>query len=180
MRAAALAALAPFTLPALEVGTYRGGFAAAFLQFWNGSRLWCVDPYRTGYDPSDPANDVGLMHLLEAAHNFGPNAARVAFIVAASLDAAATFADGSLGLVYLDGCHQREAVAADARAWWPKIARGGVLAGHDYCCPGEPNFPWAATVKPAVDEFADRERVTVKPIREADGSPWSWYVRKLL
>jgi cephalosporin hydroxylase len=49
-----------------------------------------------------------------------------------SLDAAPTFRDESLWFVFLDGSHDREDVAAEVKAWMPKIATGGFLAGHDY------------------------------------------------
>jgi cephalosporin hydroxylase len=46
--------------------------------------------------------------------------------------AAEMFEDGELDLVYLDASHLYEAVLADIDAWWPKVAAGGVLAGHDF------------------------------------------------
>lgn len=54
-----------------------------------------------------------------------------------SLEAAATFGDDSVDLVYLDADHRYEAVRADIAAWWPKVKPGGLLMGHDYG-PGSP------------------------------------------
>lgn len=50
-----------------------------------------------------------------------------------SVPASDMFADESLFFVFLDGDHKYEAVKADIKAWLPKIKKGGVLAGHDYC-----------------------------------------------
>jgi predicted O-methyltransferase YrrM len=50
-----------------------------------------------------------------------------------SLTAAATFAPGSVDLVFLDASHDEAAVAADIAAWSPALRSGGILAGHDYC-----------------------------------------------
>ena len=54
---------------------------------------------------------------------------------APSAEAAATFADGSLDLVFVDGCHETEAVIHDIELWLPKLRPGGVIAGDDYTWP---------------------------------------------
>jgi hypothetical protein len=48
-----------------------------------------------------------------------------------SVEAAATFADGSVDRVMVDGDHSAEAVQADLDAWWPKLKPGGEMVGHD-------------------------------------------------
>jgi hypothetical protein len=76
----------------------------------------------------------------------------VTLVVSHSVRAAGLFADGSLHMVFLDAAHDEESVAADIAAWLPKVAPGGVLAGHDYR--PEDGFPG---VKAAVDKvFGDR------------------------
>ncbi len=48
-----------------------------------------------------------------------------------SAESAKLFADGSVWGVFIDADHTTEAVRRDLAAWSPKIAPGGVLAGHD-------------------------------------------------
>ncbi len=48
-----------------------------------------------------------------------------------SADSAKLFADRSVWGVFIDADHSTEAVRRDLAAWQPKIAPGGVLAGHD-------------------------------------------------
>ena len=48
-----------------------------------------------------------------------------------SVDAAATFADGSLDFVFIDADHSYEAAKADIAAWRSKVKPGGILCGHD-------------------------------------------------
>jgi len=43
------------------------------------------------------------------------------------------FDDGSLDLVMLDAKHSYRHVARDIRGWLPKIRKGGIICGHDYC-----------------------------------------------
>jgi len=46
--------------------------------------------------------------------------------------AARTTADESLSFVYIDGDHSYASVAADLAAFWPKVAPGGMVGGHDF------------------------------------------------
>ena len=41
-------------------------------------------------------------------------------------------ADQSLDMVFLDACHDYEAVLDDVAPWKPKVRRGGILSGHDF------------------------------------------------
>jgi cephalosporin hydroxylase len=51
-----------------------------------------------------------------------------------SAEAAKMFPDKSVFCCFVDGDHTFEGVARDLRAWIPKIAEGGILAGHDADC----------------------------------------------
>lgn len=53
-------------------------------------------------------------------------------ILAPSVKAAKLIPDGSCAMVFIDACHTKEAVAADIRAFLPKVAPNGICAGHDY------------------------------------------------
>jgi len=74
-----------------------------------------------------------------------------------SVQAAATFADGSQDVVFIDGDHTYDFVKADILAWMPKVKSGGWLCGHDY----RPEDP--GVIK-AVDELL--------PNRTVKGSCW--------
>jgi hypothetical protein len=51
-------------------------------------------------------------------------------------------------MIHLDGAHDYDSVLSDLRAWWPLLARGGILIGDDYFSDGT----WA-TVRKAFDDF---------------------------
>lgn len=42
------------------------------------------------------------------------------------------FADGTFDFIYVDARHDRLGVLEDLQAWWPKLRRGGLMAGHYY------------------------------------------------
>jgi len=72
----------------------------------------------------------------------------------ASLEAAKTYPDKSIDFIFIDASHEYEDVKADLDAWYMKLRKGGIIAGHDYFDPSDPEhghkFPG---VKKAVDEF---------------------------
>jgi len=59
----------------------------------------------------------------------------VEVIEADSADSAKLFADSSVWGVFIDADHATESVRRDFAAWQPKIAPGGVFAGHDIDAP---------------------------------------------
>jgi hypothetical protein len=161
---------------AAEVGTHRGEFAADFLRTWRGKRLYCIDDWRADYgDPAGKGDREGDERHARLRLRRWPKKAAV--IKQDSLTAAARFPDESLDMVYLDADHRAEAVTADLLAWWPKVKDGGLLAGHDIICPGEPLGGWGQTVQPAVFGFAAERFLTVFLIPER-GWPWSYYMIK--
>lgn len=87
-------------------------------------------------------------------------------IAAKSWDAASLFADRSVAFLWVDADHRYESVVKDLAAWRPKIADGGVIAGHDYSEPG---------VARAVDEFSAAEKKTINVFNP--GGWRSWWVQ---
>lgn len=64
-----------------------------------------------------------------------------------SVEASKLYDDNSLDFVFIDANHTYEFIRDDIKVWYPKVKKGGILAGHDYVlevCPG---------VVRAVDEF---------------------------
>lgn len=66
-------------------------------------------------------------------------------IVSDSAEASSYFENESVDVVFVDASHHYPNVLRDIKSWFPKIKKGGVIAGHDYH-----SFPG---VKQAVEEF---------------------------
>ena len=60
-------------------------------------------------------------------------------------------------LIYLDGSHEEEDVAADLANYWDLLASGGIMCGDDYCWTG---------VKMAVDRFARDRRIPLEHLAD--------------
>jgi hypothetical protein len=151
---------------AAEIGVDRGGFAAEFMSKWNGFTLLLVDPY----EPYEGMTWPREMDRATAIQRMVPFADRVRFIPWASPAAAGQIpADWVLNFIYIDGSHTEPAVAADLEAWWGRLAKHGILAGHDWVTDPENG------VVRAVTAFADRHHLTVYTTVDI---PASWYIKK--
>lgn len=128
---------------AAEVGVWRGDFSLEMCRL--GFQVVAVDPWCNYPGYTRPETEAPEQNYQEAASKLRPYGARL--IRHRSPDAADAIPDGTLDLVYIDGCHEFAAVAADLQAWHPKVRDGGIIAGHDFYRSKAPN---KCAVKPVV------------------------------
>lgn len=137
----------------VEVGSFQGNSAAymavEIINTGNLIRFDCVDTW--------DRFAIGGLHLKEpdkypddlVYQLFLQNTAPVRKVVNPirldSITAASLYPDQSLDFVFIDANHEYEAVKADIQAWFPKVRKGGHIAGHDYVSDER--------VKRAADEF---------------------------
>lgn len=167
---------------AVEIGTHRGDFAVELLQRWPGELL-CVDPWNIppGYEYQASflwGGESREQDFQETQRKLAPFGPRVAMLATVSDQAVHMMPDGTFDFVFVDGDHSYEAVSFDLRHWWPKVAPGGIIAGHDIIMPGEPDGGWAPGIQKAVHEFATDYNLIVYLVIEAGGLPWSYYIVK--
>jgi len=116
----------------VEIGTYLGGTAwyGAQIARDNFGEYHCVDHWR-----GDASLHVGDDHYRGFIENMADAGLSNAIQVhrKPSVEAAKDFEEESLDLVFIDGDHTLAGCLADIDAWWPKLKRGGVMLGHDYC-----------------------------------------------
>lgn len=114
----------------VEIGSYAGESAAMFLDTGKVDRIYCVDPWRPGYDPSDPASRSD--NLLAAEREFDARFAGDARVVKVKSTIQEAIAAGSVpghvDLVYVGGCHTYSGVMSDINA---VCGMCDILAGHD-------------------------------------------------
>ena len=157
----------------VEVGVRDGDFSEHMLANWHGHQgvYHLVDPWRA--QDKTLYNDVSNVEQAEQDARYAKVVAtmaarfpdRSAVHRALSVDAAATFADASLDFVYVDARHDYAGVLEDLRAWWPKLRKGGLLAGHDFVPDGE-HKEGAFGVQLAVAEFAQAVSREVQSISD--------------
>lgn len=159
---------------AVEVGVHLGEFASQFLSRWRGSRMTLVDPWANlpGYVDRIAGRDresdyAQCMELIART----PKTAQVSVLRETSREAVSRFRDESLSFVYIDGDHSPESVMFDVNAWWPKVAPGGLLAGHDWF------NEWRPGVEAAVRSVADAHNFIIWTIPDTDDAG-SWFILK--
>ena len=130
--------------PGVEVGVFEGMFSTSMLAHakggWRGlTHYTLVDLWarqnesvyvRDSANVDDDVQEKRYRNTLKWVVE--PNAPRVSVLRMLSVQAAAHFADQSLGFVYLDANHGYRALLDDMEAYYPKLMAGGMLAGHDY------------------------------------------------
>jgi len=163
----------------VEIGVWKGEFSEFLLSHWKGKKLYSVDPWRSFADNSykDQMNIAQLE--FDKIHDgvktlLAPFGSRSEMVRDLSSSAASKFKDGQLDFVYIDAQHHYEAVKEDIQLWYPKVKKGGIVAGHDYLDGkiGDSEFG----VKKAVDEFARENNLKVI-IGDRDDYP-SWFIFK--
>jgi len=132
-----------------EIGVASGIHAACFLLELDINMVYLIDPY-IAY--KDEHKMVGLERAKEMENNAYIKLDRykhkIKWIKEKSVDAARFIDDNSLDFVYIDGNHTYKSVAEDILLYFPKVKKGGLFSGHDYCF---------RVVRRAVDEFINKQ-----------------------
>jgi len=109
-----------------ELGVAFGDFSAEILARAKPSELhlvdmWEAERYRSGQ--------------LQVQERFRPEIEKgqVALHIGKSTDRVAELPDESFDFIYIDTNHGYDVTIAELRLSAPKIRKGGLLAGHDYC-----------------------------------------------
>jgi len=118
-----------------EIGVRKGHFSIKLLKAMGNGKLILVDPWRAYEKKSDKVVEGFYQSMLRRLSEFENN---IIIKRMTSMDAVKDVEDESLDFVYIDGMHDFDNVAMDLINWSPKVKKGGVVSGHDYC--NGPNF----------------------------------------
>lgn len=167
----------------VEIGTHRAVYAKCILDRWPGI-LHCVDPWFNpeGYDQAtllDGSNGDRQEDEKVAKRTLNPYGRRAIRHFTISSKALSLFADNSLDFVYIDGDHRQEHFRFDLHHWYMKVRPTGMIAGHDWLCPGEKEHGWGKGIQSELHLFCTLFGIdTVYLITEPNQLPWSFYFFK--
>lgn len=136
----------------VEVGAWKGKSAAYMaVELINAEKnieFYVVDTWEGS---SEHKNNPELQELFYIfTENMKPVENYYIPMQMTSLEAATKFEDASLDFVFIDAAHEYEHVKDDLNAWYPKIKKGGILAGHDFY-PTNPT--WGGVHKAVTEVF---------------------------
>jgi len=177
----------------VEVGSFKGEFARTILEKWQGT-LYMVDAWYELEDYNDMSN-IGLNQdaYLEAMRSINEFRDRAYMLRCLSNQAVDLFPDESLDFVYIDANHEYSYVVEDIKLWYPKVKKGGIVAGHDYLDidwyddeyseKDKNKYMWGDGqhfigvfgVNPAVDEFCKENNIEFSLTEEFSRT---WYFEK--
>jgi len=107
----------------VELGSSTGKFSEAILSKWNGT-LYLVDEWK---NTSDNKNVIG-----DCIENISKYVNRAHMLKMPTNEASKLFSDESLDFVYFDTNPSYDEFMDDFNKWFPKIKKGGLIAGFNY------------------------------------------------
>lgn len=118
----------------VEIGSWKGkSFTATACGLRSGSHMVCVDHWRGSSDEGshNQARMPGRTVLQEFCTQLCKmSELRPSVLFEILVGPSASF-KRKADVVFIDGCHQPEAVLADLLHWHGQVRRGGMLCGHD-------------------------------------------------
>jgi hypothetical protein len=127
----------------VEVGVQQGVFSAHLLKRWPSCKsyllvdLWEMNSKQLHYNDSAGSRDQKFARLETRRRMRDFPHVRTPMCANFSTACASSLADESVDFVYLDARHDYWGVLQDLTAYWPKVRRGGIVAGHDYLVASE-------------------------------------------
>ena len=137
----------------VEVGSYAGASADMFAQADKIGRIWCIDPWKPGYDPNDVASSSDFNEV-EAAFDkvMEKHNGKIHKFKGVLKEFQSRFPNNVPDFIYIDGCHTYEGCKSDIETalLWKGIP---IIGGHDYA-------GWLPEVIRAVDEVLGKPTKT--------------------
>jgi hypothetical protein len=122
----------------VEVGSWKGRSAVYMgVEIYNSQKnikFDCVDTWKGSPEVESHMNDPAVKEdkLYEVfLENIKPLSSIIIPIKNTSVEASKLYKEKSLQFVFIDASHEYEFIKEDIQHWLPKIAPGGILAGHD-------------------------------------------------
>lgn len=140
----------------VEIGSWRGRsasfMAVEIINSGYNIKFDCVDTWKGSIEHkehdliiNDTLYDEFINNISKVSHIINP-------IREESVNAAKNYSDNSLDFVFIDASHEYIDVFNDIKSWFPKIKKGGILAGHDIFWGG---------VNSAVNEFFKEKKFDI-------------------
>ncbi len=155
----------------VELGVYEGDHSYEMLTMLEPEHLYLVDVWtdvkisKNGFDyigDSQADWDRRYRRVVDR-YTSCPNVS----VLRTSTEDASKVVSDDLDLVYIDACHEYEAVKNDMKCWLPKVRAGGILSGDDY---------YRETVGQAVADFL--KDYPQYELKVSDNKTQWWFIKE--
>lgn len=149
-----------------EIGVRDAGNAVEMFRDMRVGRLYLIDnylPYQDGNNKFFTQKEQDDLYV-EMFRKIKNHLDKVVLVSKESTFASKLFENYYFDYIYIDCCHDREAVKADIDSWWIKVKGGGFMGGHDYSMYG---------VQISVGEFVAQNNLNLITDMEED-----WLIQK--
>ena len=141
----------------VEIGVWKGRSASylgveLYNHGWTNVKLDLIDHFE-GSPEHQRMPKYKPVNLYEITNkNLSPLSDKINYeiIKLSSEESSKNYKDDSLDFVFIDGAHEYLSVKSDINLWYPKIRKGGVICGDDYC------DDWKSVVNAVDDIFGDK------------------------
>jgi predicted O-methyltransferase YrrM len=130
-----LAQQCPSNTVIVEIGSWKGRSTVCLAlgsQAGNQVKVFAIDPHTGNTEHRRRYGQVWTYDEFMANIKQMKVDNLVVPVLKTSAAAASNFNE-PIGLIFIDGAHEYEAVKQDFELWYPKVIQGGVIALHDFC-----------------------------------------------
>lgn len=124
-----------------EIGVYKGWSSLLMLSSWNISKYYAIDTWSSQVYAEKDLDQRSLMNapwddIYENVKKRLSPFSQVEILKGTSKKYSESLDDNTLDFCFIDAGHDYESVKEDIHLWFPKVKKGGIIAGDDYHWPG--------------------------------------------
>lgn len=140
----------------IELGVWQGKSSSylgveLFNHGWTNVKFDLIDHFEGSKEHKTNPKFNNLNLYDKAVKNLQPLNGKINYeiIKSNSKDASLKYEDESVDFIFIDAAHDYKSITEDINLWYPKIKKGGVISGDDYC------KDWQSVIRAVDDIFGD-------------------------
>jgi hypothetical protein len=142
----------------VEVGCWKGRTTFVIGNSFFDFELYCVDHFYGSEEHQDQLKGSSTKEDFLKTIKYTRDISKINILEMTSVEASKNFEDNSLDCVFIDGSHDYENVVLDIESWLPKLKNSGIMIGHDYPDPNDPNGGFEELKKAVNEKVRDDKR----------------------
>ena len=142
------------TVKMIEIGSYMGESTMLFASTGLFSTIDVIEPH-DGYEKFNEMHNHDWIDVKKEFENNIRNFDMITHHKKFSYEISNLFKNNSYDFIYIDADHKYESVIKDVELYLPKLKKGGIIGGHDYC-----PYIWPDVVRAVNETIGEPDSVT--------------------